>query len=507
MFCLKRFFLLFLFFGSILPAHFIVPASASYSCYDEAMAIEVTQNDDLIVAGYSQGGYPSSEYVLIRYDPEGNEIWSVNYSGDGYYTGEAGVLALDSEENPVVSGFTELWNQNIVMNYSTVKFSPDGAVIWDAHYPYEYDTDWVLTLVTPVLAVGTSGDVYLGGYLIGQSKATGCFLAKYLPDGTKEWEQFFGTSCAVEMVGDSEGGVIVQTAGWVDSWVHRFDVDGNELWVEKYEDAMGVGVEVDENDNAYALFSDCRQTDGSGWCIANHLKVVKFDADGNEVWTSSQEREGYWFEYWLWKILQIELDAEGNALVSGSFVPKNESRSVLAAYKISTAGAILWDAEYDGGGEGGDVPSSLGVDSAGNLFVAGTTLTDIDDIYAVEDSKYLTVKISATGQVLWSADYEGPSGYYDEIHDLVVDGQDNVIVTGSAYGSSFGEDFTTIKYDPDGQELWVAVYNGDCSEYYDDDDYWDDDDYAGDDDHVDGEPTKDEEKSDNNNGCACCGAE
>jgi hypothetical protein len=44
-----------------------------------------------------------------------------------------------------------------------------------------------------------------------------------------------------------------------------------------------------------------------------------------------------------------------------------------------------------------------------------------------------------------------------------VDGSGNVYVTGYSLGSGTNGDYATIKYDPDGNQVWVAHYNGPAS--------------------------------------------
>ena len=60
----------------------------------------------------------------------------------------------------------------------------------------------------------------------------------------------------------------------------------------------------------------------------------------------------------------------------------------------------------------------------------------------------------------WIARYNGPGNHYDVAYALSVDASGNVYITGYSYGSGTGADYATINYDPDGNELWVARYNG-----------------------------------------------
>src|SRR5215471_7411236 len=62
----------------------------------------------------------------------------------------------------------------------------------------------------------------------------------------------------------------------------------------------------------------------------------------------------------------------------------------------------------------------------------------------------------------WVARYDGPAHLSDYANAIAVDDKGNVHVTGSACvtRAPFRQDYATIKYDADGNELWVARYNG-----------------------------------------------
>ena len=65
---------------------------------------------------------------------------------------------------------------------------------------------------------------------------------------------------------------------------------------------------------------------------------------------------------------------------------------------------------------------------------------------------------SQTPTEAWVARYDGPSSLYDHAHLLAVDESGNVYVSGSSWnGAKY--DYATIKYSPNGSQLWVARYN------------------------------------------------
>ena len=55
----------------------------------------------------------------------------------------------------------------------------------------------------------------------------------------------------------------------------------------------------------------------------------------------------------------------------------------------------------------------------------------------------------------WVRRYNGPGNSGDQARAIAVDGSGNVYVTGGSDGSGTSGDYATIKYDPQGNELWV----------------------------------------------------
>jgi hypothetical protein len=149
------------------------------------------------------------------------------------------------------------------------------------------------------------------------------------------------------------------------------------------------------------------------------------------------------------------VDANGNVIVAGS------SYSAATGYdytviKYDKNGNQLWVSTYDGNSyQGTDRVTALTVDAVGNIFVTGKSQNNYVSYYA-------TIKYDPNGNQQWIARYKGAQIVNDDDVPaaIALDQQGNVYVTGtSGLGAQFSW-YQTIKYSPTGAELWVNRYTG-----------------------------------------------
>src|SRR6266542_1042090 len=144
------------------------------------------------------------------------------------------------------------------------------------------------------------------------------------------------------------------------------------------------------------------------------------------------------------------IDAAGNIYVTGT-TTANYGNPHIQTLKYSSSGNQVWRSVYDSSTY--DVPRAITIDAAGNVYIAAQTYG------GVTHAAFLTIKYSPDGNEIWIRQLDGAGG--DDIPAAIaVDNSGNIFVTGSSYPANGYMDYLTVKYDNSGTRLWTRRYNG-----------------------------------------------
>ena len=406
---------------------------------DRAEAIAVDHEGNVIITGdaYMTGG--NRDYVTIKYDPDGNPLWTATYDGPDMNSDESVDVAVDSTGNIYVTGSSEGDTTN--RDCTTVKYDPNGNEVWVARFSTPGDAGDYGAFVS----VDPWDNVYVCGYSYGFGTGGDYITIKYDPDGNELWmARYNGTDDSSDNLNgmhiDAQGNVYVtgQSTDIGPQWLIttiKYDTEGNQLWVAKYDGPASDynycrSVTVDDQGNVYVT-GYVSYVDAEEDCV-----TIKYDADGNQLWAALYNRPGDEYDSGV----DLMPDTQGNVVVlvnSGS-----SGTADIMTLKYDSSGNLLWVARYDGLGNNFDYEIKLMLDSEENIYVAGATnsVTTGDDM--------IILKYDSNGNLLWVAQYDGPIQSGERSHDFVVDEEDNIYLTG----------YTTVNVNPVNRNFCAIKY-------------------------------------------------
>lgn len=218
-----------------------------------------------------------------------------------------------------------------------------------------------------------------------------------------------------------------------------------EQWVARFNGA------ANDADQATALAIDEAgniYVTGNSWggATTNDYLTIKYHPDGTEAWVT---RVNFVTGNTMGNDFaeDIAVDNAGHVYVTG------QGSNAYATVKYnSTTGDTIWARKFRSGPNTTDHARRIALDDLGNIYVTGT-LNSMTANPQVEDIG--TIKYNSEGDTLWVRRFDGANDR-DTPKDLWVDKAGNVYITGQS--DSSGSNIITIKYNTDGVELWSRRY-------------------------------------------------
>jgi hypothetical protein len=201
----------------------------------------------------------------------------------------------------------------------------------------------------------------------------------------------------------------------------KYDADGNLSWIGAWG---GSHIAIDNSYNIYV-------NGGSSNCL-----TVKYYPNGDTAWVRT---------YAGGPPHGIATDDSGNVYAAGGF------QAGFGTIKYYPNGDTGWVRIF--GQTGSSWAGALVVDDYGNIYVTGTLYK-----YYNYNNYYFctTIKYYSNGDTAWVRTYRYSGNSNDQGYAIGLDHNGNVYVT----GQSSGYNNFTIKYDPNGNQLWVERFSG-----------------------------------------------
>jgi hypothetical protein len=407
---------------------------------DDPYALVLDGNENVFITGASQTQYSATDFATVKYDSSGNQIWAVRYNGPGDGPDSAHALAVDRFGNVYVTGSS--LGSGTGLDYVTIKYDSNGNQVWLTRYNGSGNS----TDMANALAVDSSGNVYVTGASIGLGTSLDYATIKYNSSGNQLWVARYGgpannfdAAYALKLDASDDVYVTGRSAGdgsSADYATLKYDANGNQLWVARYNGPANSSdiphaLELDGSGNVYVT----GESHVSGFY--NDYATVKYNTAGTQLWVAHYNGPGGFEDI----AYALAVDGSGNVYVTGKSQGVDTTYD-YATIKYNSAGSQQWVARYSGTGNGDDNATALALDGNGNVYVTGGSVGTGLGI----NLDYATVKYNAFGLQEWVARYDGSADGTDVARALALDNLRNVYLTGNSWGGFTAQDYVTIKY-------------------------------------------------------------
>jgi ribosomal protein L27 len=402
------------------------------SDYATDMAIDSWGN--VYVTGYSYGDSVTVEdYATIRYDSSGNEIWIRRYNGSANMPDGAYATEVDGWGNVYITGFCTY--SHSFSDYVTVKYDSAGNEIWVRSFDGPGNSDDCAY----DMIVDGQGNVYVTGKSIGNGTDLDYATIKYDSSGNELWVRRYNGSSnradeATAIAVDDRGNVYVtgQSIGiGYDYATIKYDSSGNELWVSRYDGSAhgrdgACGIAVDGSGNVYVIGNS------TGSATASDYATLKYDSSGNELWVRTYSSSGSYNDW----ASGISVDFAGNIYVTGYNLTIATACNYVTI-KYNTSGNVLWMQIYNGPGNWGDHARAIALDDSGNVYVTGESwgISSNYDYATIKYVQFLRGDVNndhdvTIADVVYLINYIFKSGAapvpIEQVGDVNCDGTDNI---------------------------------------------------------------------------------
>jgi hypothetical protein len=342
--------------------------------------------------------------------------------------------------------------------------------------PNDVSLEWIINFAEPDslnqmldIAIDSSGNVYTSGvigyYVQGANDSIPRIsqkyeILKYDSLGSLQWRTgaenvAVNFGAGAKLLINTSGELIVmsslhRTGTELDFSLVKYSANGTELWTSFYNHyAMDHAGDycMDESNNFYVIGKS------RGDATKDDIAIVKIDDSGKLKWVRRIDGPTYSWD----SAGDIAIDDSANIYFTGFISGSGTRRDIITA-KYDSSGRKKWQTTFNSSANSDDWGSDIALDKSRNVFVFGVSYD------GNSSQRYILIKYNHLGIEKWRR-FFGEPGLSSQAGGLVLDNLGNIFISGISYNSDKNTDIVTIKYDTDGNQLWLVRYNGPDNHY------------------------------------------
>jgi hypothetical protein len=387
--------------------------------------VAVDGSDNVVVAGGLDGtlnfGGPTfvgaglSDAFVVKFDPQGNHVWSTSFGDVGYDA--AASVDVNAAGEIAVTGYYEgqikigpaTYNSVGTADMFLAKFDAQGNYLWSKSFgsaAYDYPAEVRFDGSGNIILAGFStGSVNFGGGPLGNAGGDDIVVAKFTAAGNHVWSKRFGAaqsqrceSMALDGSGNiwltgefagtfDFGGAPLASAGGDDVYLAKLDAAGNHLFSARYggsNDQLSWGIAANASGDVAVVgaFLGTINLGGTAFTNAgtqNDAFIGRFGPAGQHLWSLGTGDAAFQAG------LGVAFQSTGHSIAVGSFGGQVDfGGGAVSAVGMNDAfitkhdanGTHVWTKRY--GDSGFQYATEVAVDSANNIVLIGEFDGSID---------------------------------------------------------------------------------------------------------------------------------
>ncbi|HQY19912.1 MAG TPA: T9SS type A sorting domain-containing protein [Ignavibacteria bacterium] len=361
--------------------------NGSGNSFDHINSACFDNSGNIYVTGYTTDFESRNLITTAKFDTSGNFIWSNVFSKQGYIIGDGKDIIVDNSDNILVCG--SIKREIGFFDIEVIKYSPEGDEIWSNTFNGEGNGhDNPVTLKNDNL-----DNIIIAGTSKSLSTDSDMIIIKYDSSSNLIWKKTFnGTAdlgdVLTSMVLDTESNIYFcgnkfNTQSSYDYFYAKLDQNGNIIWSGSYN-GIGNSIDIpssiilDSFNNVYITgFSRAGMDLGS-----EDFLTIKLDQDGNTGWVRNFDGIANGMD----QANSIAVDNYGNVYVGGGSDTGN-IHLVYSLIKYDPQGIFQWEKNYFHSQIPEDFIYNVALDNMNNIYVTGISFSTITD-YDIATVKY-----------------------------------------------------------------------------------------------------------------------